>query len=157
MDEQHKNLIYSALIAGALTGSFFSPYLPSANGQSLMDQMSMTNGNETTTSQNMTMPQLNLGVVTMPVVCTSLGEVLGVLGSAVNMTLGGGGGNETQEDIMDMMMQEMMPGGVSNMTEADIQELHNVTENMDTERIMNLQLCSLMTDEKMAEELLMKK
>jgi hypothetical protein len=159
MNEQHTNLMYSALIAGALIGSFFSPYLPVANGQSLMNQMSMTNGNETATSQNMTMPQLNLGVVTMPVVCTSLGEVLGVLGSAVNMTLGGGGGggNETQEDIMDMMMQEMMPGGVSNMTESDIQELHNVTENMDPGRIMNLQLCSLMTDEKMAEELLMKK
>lgn len=58
---------------------------------------------------------------------------------------------------MDMMMQEIMPGGVSNMTEADIQELHNVTENVDPERIMNLQLCSLMTDEKMAEEMLMKK
>jgi len=153
------NLMYSALIAGALIGSsLFSLYLPVANAQSLMDQMSMMNGNETSTSQNMTMPQLNLGVVTMPVVCTSLGEVLGVLGSAVNMTLGGGGvGNETQEDIMDMMMQEIMPGGVSNMTEADIQELHNVTENVDPERIMNLQLCSLMTDEKMAEEMLMKK
>ena len=160
MNKQHKNLMYSALIAGALIGSFFSPYLPVANGQSLMDQMSMTNGNETAaTSQNMTMPQLNLGVVTMPVVCTSLGEVLGVLGLDENMTLGGGGGgaNETQEHIMDMMIQEVMPRGISNMTEADIQELHNATENGDLGRIMNLQFCSLMTDEKMAEELLMKK
>jgi hypothetical protein len=46
--------MYSALIAGALIGSLFSPYLPVANGQSLMDKMSMTNGNETATSQNIT-------------------------------------------------------------------------------------------------------
>lgn len=169
MIRQHTNLLYSVLIAGALIGSsFFSPSLIlAANAQSPMDLSSMMmNGNETGISQNMSMPQLNLGIVTMPVVCTSLEEIFrsvaGMTGLAANATTtGGGGGNETQA-IMDMM-QEMMSGGAlggmnnSNMTTAEMQEIHNMTKGVDLQQLMNMQLCSLMTDEKMMEEMLMNK
>jgi len=170
MIRQHTNLLYSALIAGALIGSsFFSPYLIlAANAQSPMDLSSMMmNGNETGMSQNMSMPQLNLGIVTMPVVCTSLEEIfrsvagMTGLGSNATTTGGGGGGNETQA-IMDMM-QGMMSGGAlggvnnSNMTTAEMQEIHNMTKGVDLQQLMNMQLCSLMTDEKMMDEMLMNK
>jgi hypothetical protein len=139
------------LIAGALIGTLFSPFVSVANGQSPTDLMSMMNGNETGMGQNMSMPQLNMGIVTMPVACTTLGDLLG---SITGMT--GAGGNESQENIMDMM-QKMMPGGMSsNMTEADMQEMHqamNMTEGVDMQHIMNMQFCSLMTDEKMMEEM----
>lgn len=166
MIKQHTNLLYSALIAGALIGSsFFSPYLISvANAQSPMDLSSMMmSGNETGMSQNMSMPQLNLGIVTMPVVCTSLEEIFrsvaGMTGLAANATTGDGG-NETQA-IMDMM-QQMMSGGAlggmnHNMTAAEMQDLHNMTRGVDLQQLMNMQLCSLMTDEKMMEEMLMNK
>jgi len=149
MNELNTNLKYSILIAGALFGSFFSPSVSVANGQSPMDLMSMMNGNETDMSQNMSMPQLNMGIVTMPVACTSLGELLG---SITGMT--GGAGNESQGNIMDMM-QKMMPGGMgNNMSEADMQEMHqNMTEGMDMQHIMNMQFCSLMTDDKMMKEM----
>ena len=169
MIKQHTNLLYSALIAGAMIGSsFFSPYLISvANAQSLMDLSNMMmNGNETGMSQNMSMPQLNLGIVTMPVVCTSLEEIFrsvaGMTGLAANATTGDGGGNETQA-IMDMMQEMMMSGGAlggmnhSNMTAAEMQEIHNMTKGVDLQQLMNMQLCSLMTDEKMMDEMLMNK
>jgi hypothetical protein len=167
MIKQHTNLLYSALIAGALIGSsFFSPYLIlAANAQSPTDLSSMMmNGNETGMSQNMSMPQLNLGMVTMPVVCTSLEEIFrsvaGMTGLAANATTGGGGANETQA-IMDMM-QEMMSGGAlggmnSDMTTAEMQEIHNMTKGVDLQQLMNMQLCSLMTDDKMMDEMLMNK
>ena len=148
MNKQHTNLMYSGLIVGALIGSLFLPYLSVANGQLAMDQMSTMNDNETGISQNMSMPQLNMGVVTMPVVCTSLGEIFG---SVASMT--GGSGNETQEGITDII-QQLMSSSVSNMTEADMQEMHNITEGVDLQQIMNMQFCSLMTDEKMMEEML---
>lgn len=164
MNKQHTNLMYSALIAGALIGSFFSPYVSVANGQSPMDPMSMMDGdgyNETDMSQNMSMPQLNMGVVTMPVVCTSLDEILGSIGG---MTGGGGGDNETQDQVMGMLQKMMSGGGLdgmdNNMTEADMQEMQqamNMTEGVDLQKVMNMQLCSLMTDEKMMEKMMMKK
>ena len=151
MNEQHTNLMYSILIAGALIGSFFSPFISVANGQSPTDLMSLINGNDSNMSQNMSMPRLNMGIVTMPVVCTSLGEVLG---SITGMT--GVGSNESQENIMDMV-QKMMPGGMTdNMTNADMQEMHqamNMTKDMDLQHIMNMQFCSLMMDDKMMEEI----
>jgi len=158
MNKQHTNLMYSALIAGALIGSFFSPYVSVANGQSPMDLMSMMNGNGY--NETDTMPQLNMGVVTMPVVCTSLDEILG---SIAGMT-GGGGDNETQDQVMGMLQKMMSGGGLdgmdNNMTEADMQEMQqamNMTEGVDLQKVMNMQLCSLMTDEKMMEEMMMKK
>ena len=148
MNKQHTNLMYLALIAGALVESLFSPYLSVANAQSPMDQMSTMNGNETAMSQNITMPKLNMGVVTMPVVCTSLGEILG---SVAGLT--SGGGNETQDGVMDLM-QMLTSGGVLNMTEADTQEMRNMTEGVDLQQLMNMQFCSLVTDEKMMEEMM---
>jgi hypothetical protein len=47
MNKQHTNLTYAILIAGALIGTLFSPFISVANGQSPMDLMSMMNGNET--------------------------------------------------------------------------------------------------------------
>ena len=115
-----------------------------------MDLTSMMNGNETGMSHNMSMPRFNMGIVTMPAMCTSLGELLG---SITGMT---GVGSESQDNIMDMM-QKMMPGGMgNNMTEADMQEMHqatNMTEGMDMQHIMNMQFCSLMTDNKMMEKM----
>lgn len=156
MDKPNASLLYSALAVTSIVGSFFLPYLSVANGQSPKNMMSMMNGNnETDMSQNMAMPQMNMGIVTMPVACTSLGELLG---SITGMT-GAGGGNESQQNIMDMM-QKMVSGGMgSNMTEADMQEMHqamNMKKGVDMQHIMNMQFCSLMTDEKMAEEMLMK-
>jgi hypothetical protein len=96
-----------------------------------------------------------MGVVTMPVTCTSLGEILG---SITGMT--GGAENESQENIMDMM-QKMMPGGMgNNMTEADMEEIHqarNMTEGVDMQHPVNMQFCSLMTDDKMMKDMIMKK
>ena len=95
------------------------------------------------------MPQLNMGLVTMPVVCTSVGEILGSL-AGLN---GGGGGNETQDGVMDLM-QLLTSGGVLNMTEADTQEMRNMTEDVDLQELMNYQFCSLVTDEEMTEEIM---
>ena len=69
----------------------------------------------------------------------------------------GAGSNQSQENVMDMM-QKMMPGGMSssNMSDADMQEMHqamNMTEGVDMQHIMNMQFCSLVTDEKMMEEM----
>lgn len=156
MNKPNASLLYSALAVTAIVGSFFSPYLSVANGQS---PMSMMNGNETDMDQNMSMPQSNLGVVTMPVACTSLGEILG---SVTGMT--GGGDNESQKNVMDMM-QKMMSGGDlsgigNNMTGADMQDLQQGMQELkqlDLQGIMNMQLCSLMTNQTMMEEMLMKK
>ena len=152
MSKQYTNLTYVILIAGALIGALFSPFVSVANGQSPMDLMSMMNGNETGMSQNMSIPRLNMGIVTMPVACTTLGDLLG---SITGMT--GAGSNQSQENVMDMM-QKMMPGGMSssNMSDADMQEMHqamNMTEGVDMQHIMNMQFCSLVTDEKMMEEM----
>ena len=143
MDKQHTNLMYSALIAGALIGSFFSPYVSVANGQSPMDPMSMMNGNgdnETGMSHNMSMVPFNMGVVTLPVMCASLNEILG---SITGMT---GGDNETQDEFMDMMQKMMSGGDLDGMD-------NNMTEGVDLQHVMNMQFCSLMTDEKMMEEM----
>jgi hypothetical protein len=103
MNQLNASLLYSVLTVTAIVGSFFSPYLSVANGQS---PIGMMNGNKTDIGQSMSMPQNNLGVVTMPVTCTSLGEILR---SVTGMT--GGDANESQKNIMDMM-QKMMSGGV---------------------------------------------
>jgi hypothetical protein len=158
MNNPNASLLYSVLAVSAIVGSFFSPYLSVANGQS---PMGMMNGNETDMGQNMSMPQSNLGVVTMPVACTSLGEILG---SVTGMTGGGGGDNESQKNIMDMM-QKMMSGGDlggigKNITGADVQDLQQGMQELkqlDLQGIMNMQLCSLMTNQTMMEEMLMKK
>lgn len=99
-------------------------------------------------SQNISEPQIHIGVVTMPLACTSLDEVLG---SVAGVT--GSGGNESQKTIMASMQNMISSGGLNatdnNMTEAvtqETQQLKNMTEGLDL-------LCSLMTEEEMMEEI----
>jgi hypothetical protein len=114
-----------------------------ANGQ-----LPVVNSNETNVIHNMSNPQLHIGMVTMPVACTSLDEALG---SATGMT--GSNSNESQETIMGRMQNMISASGLNatdnNMTEAVVQEtqqLKNMTEGVDL-------LCSLMTEEEMMEEI----
>jgi hypothetical protein len=143
MNKLNARLLYSALAVSAIVGSFFSPFISLANGQSPAG----TN-NVTGMSQNISEPQIHIGVVTMPLACTSLDEVLG---SVAGVT--GSGGNESQETIMASMQNMISSGGLNatdnNMTEAVMQEtqqLKNMTEGLDL-------LCSLMTEEEMMEEI----
>ena len=143
MNKSNARLLYSALAVGAIVGSFFSPFISVANGQS-----PMVNSNETDVNRNMSKPQLHVGVVTMPVACTSLDEALG---SATGLT--GDSSNESQETIMGRMQNMTLTSGLNatdnNLTEAVMQEtqqLKNMTEGVDL-------LCSLMTEEEMMEEI----
>jgi hypothetical protein len=201
MNKPNASLYYSVLAATAIVGSFFSPYLSVANGQSPPPPPSsppstgMMNGNGIGMGQNMSIPQSNLGIVTMPVTCTSLGEILR---SVTGMT--GGGDNESQKNIMDMMQKMMSGGGIgNNMTGPDMQDLQQGVgqpqqgvgqpqqgvgqpqqgvgqpqqgvgqpqqgvgqpqqgmqglKQLDLQGIMNMQLCSLMTNQTMMEEML---
>jgi hypothetical protein len=85
-------------------------FISVVNGQS-----PMVNSNETGVNHNMSKPQLHIGMVTMPVACTSLDEALG---SATGMT--GGSSNETQETIMGRMQNMTSTSGLNatdnNMT-----------------------------------------
>ena len=72
--------------------------------------------------------------------CASLNEILG---SITGMT---GGDNETQDEFMDMMQKMMSGGDLDGMD-------NNMTEGVDLQHVMNMQFCSLMTDEKMMEEM----
>ena len=58
MNKPNVSLYYSVLAVTAIVGSFFSPYLSVANGQS---PMGMMNGNEIGMGQNMSIPQSNFG------------------------------------------------------------------------------------------------
>ena len=98
--------------------------------------------------KSMSEPQLHICVVTMPLACTSLDEVLGSVEGVTS-----DGGNESQGTIMDRMQLMMSASGLNatedNMTEAVVQEtqqLKNMTEGLDL-------LCSLMTEEEMMEEI----
>jgi hypothetical protein len=50
MNKSNARLLYSALAVGAIVGSFFSPFISVANGQS-----SMVNRNENDVNRNMSM------------------------------------------------------------------------------------------------------
>jgi hypothetical protein len=143
MNKSDASLLYSTLVVVAIVGSFFSPFISIASGQSPTGNSSATGMN-----QNISEPQLHIGVVTMPLACTSLDEVLG---SVTGVT--GIGGNESQETIMGRMQNMISASGLNatdnNMTEAVVQEtqqLKNMTEGLDL-------LCSLMTEEEMMEEI----
>ena len=143
MNKPDAIFLYSVLAASAIVGSFFSPFISMANGQT-----PTVNDNQTNINQNMSEPQLHIGVVTMPLACTSLDEVLGSVESVTSV-----GGNESRGTIMDRMQSMMSASGLNatddNMTEAVVQEtqqLKNMTEGLDL-------LCSLMTEEEMMEEI----
>ena len=143
MNKPDASFLYSVLAASAIVGSFFSPFISMANGQT-----PTVNDNQTNINQNMSEPQLHIGVVTMPLACTSLDEVLGSVESVTSV-----GGNESRGTIMDRM-QSMMSASDINATDDNMisalepktQQLKNMTEGLDL-------LCSLMTEEEMMEEI----
>lgn len=107
------------------------------DAQSPMDMMDMMmgGGNMTDgsmmmgdTGDNMSLP-FNMGVLAMPMMCTTPNQLLG---SLTGMMGGGGmagdGGNATQQMMMGMMQQQMMSGagGMGNMTEAELQHVMNM-------------------------------
>ena len=150
MNKLSTSFMYTALIATALVGSFFSPIVSVANGQSLSDLMSMMNGNgdnETDDGMmmgdmmmgddngNMSMTPFNMGVMVTPMMCTSPNELLGafsgMLGGDSNATENGNGDNATEQMAMNMQQQVMMAGGgldggMENMSEAHMQQMMNM-------------------------------
>lgn len=82
----------------------------------------MTNG--TMMGNNMSMP-FKMGVLTMPMMCTTtkelVGSLSGMFGGIADKS------NATQQTIMDMMKQQMMASdagfGMQNMTESELQQL----------------------------------
>jgi len=143
--------MYTALIATALVGSFFSPIASIANGQSLSDLMSMMNGNDDNETEdgmmmgdmmmgddngNMSTTPFNMGVMVTPMMCTSPNELLGafsgMLGGGSNATENGNGDNATEQMAMNMVQQQMMmaggglDGGMENMSEAHMQQMMNM-------------------------------
>jgi hypothetical protein len=143
MNKLSTSFLYTALIATALLGFFFSPLVSVANGQSLSDFMSMMNGssdNETEDGMmmgddngNMSMTPFNMGVMVTPMMCTSPNELLGafsgMLGGRSNATENGNGDNATEQMAMNMVQQQMMmaggglDGGMENMSEAHLQQM----------------------------------
>ena len=143
MNKQDASLLCSALVVVAIVGSFFSPFITIAKGQSPTGD-----DNVTAMNRNISEPRLHIGVVTMPLACASLDEVLGSVAGVTGI-----GGNESQETIMGKMQNMTSTSGLNatdnNLTEAVMQEtqqLKNMTEGVDL-------LCSLMTEEEMMEEI----
>jgi hypothetical protein len=107
-----------------------------ADAQSPMDMMDMMMGGDNITDgsmmmgdtgDNMSLP-FNMGVLAMPMMCTTPNQLLGSLTGM----MGGGGmagdsGNATQQ-MMGLMQQQMMSGagGMGNMTEAELQHVMNM-------------------------------
>ena len=146
MNKLSTSFLYIALIATALVGSFFSPFVSVANGQSLSDLMSMMDGNGDNETEdgmmmgddngNMSMTPFNMGVMVTPMMCTSPNELLGafsgMLGGGSNATENGNGDNATEQMAMNMVQQQMMmaggglDGGMENMSEAHLQQMMNM-------------------------------
>ena len=151
MNKLSTSFVYTALIATALVGSFFSPIASVANGQSLSDLMSMMNGNGDYETEggmmmgdimmgddngNMSMTPFNMGVMVTPMMCTSPNELLGafsgMLGGGSNATENGNGDNATEQMAVNMVQQQMMmaggglDGGMENMSEAHMQQMMNM-------------------------------
>jgi hypothetical protein len=146
MNKLSTSFMYTALIATALVGFFFSPITSVANGQSLSDLMSMMNGNGDNETEdgmmmgddngNMSMTPFNMGVMVTPMMCTSPNELLGafsgMLGGGSNATENGNGDNATEQMAMNMVQQQMMmagggsDGGMENVSEAHMQQMMNM-------------------------------
>jgi hypothetical protein len=151
MNKLSTSFMYTALIATALVGSFFPPFVSVANGQSLSDLMSMMNGNGDNETEdgmmmgdmtmgddngNISMTPFNMGVMVTPMMCTSPNELLGafsgMLGGGSNATENGNGDNATEQMAMNMVQQQMMmagggsDGGMENVSEAHMQQMMNM-------------------------------
>src|SRR5215203_4635561 len=106
-----------------------------AIAQSPMEMMEMMMGNGNMTSgsmmmdhNNMSMP-FNMGVLAMPMMCTTPNQLLGSLTDMFGggmMT--GDDGNTTQQMIMGLMRQQMMSqvGGMGGMTDSELQQVMNL-------------------------------
>lgn len=96
----------------------------------MMDMMmgggNMTDGSTMMTGDNMSLP-FNMGVLAMPMMCTTPSQLLGSLSGMFGGMTGeeGEDGNATQQMMMEMMEQQMMSAGglgMENMTESDLQK-----------------------------------
>jgi hypothetical protein len=152
MNKPNASLLYFVLAATAILGSFFSPIMI-ANAQSPMDLMNsmMMNGNGDSATDdgmmnmmmgdgmmmnggNMSMMPFKMGVMVMPMMCTSPNEILGVFSGMLggNATENGNGDNASEQMAMDMMQQQMMMAGgglndgMGNMSEAHLQQMMNM-------------------------------
>jgi hypothetical protein len=107
-----------------------------ADAQSPMDMMDMMmgGGNMTDgsmmmgdTGDNMSLP-FNMGVLAMPMMCTTPNQLLGSLTGMMGGGMTGDDGNATQQMMMGLMQQQMMSGagGMENMTEAELQHVMNM-------------------------------
>jgi hypothetical protein len=154
MNRSNTSVLYSALAFTAIVGSFFLPaFLLVANGQSPMDMMSnmmmgdngdnktgngmmqMMGRNGMMMGGNMSNEPFKMGVMVMPMMCTSPNELLGAFSGMLggNPTLNGTGNvdNATEQMSMDMMRQQMMmmgsgggsDNGMGNMSEAHLQQM----------------------------------
>jgi hypothetical protein len=68
------------------------------------------------------------GVITTPIMCVTLGDVMKSLPSILNATTTAAGGNETnstQGMMMNMMEQGMMKSGLQNASQGELQHLKN--------------------------------
>jgi hypothetical protein len=170
MNRPNASLLYSALVATAIVGSFSIPFVSVANGQptqnNLMDLITEFGGSNETDDENMMMMgdgmtgsegtnmssmPFNMGVFVMPMTCTSPNELLGLMSGMFGSADGAGGtggDNATQSRMMDMIRQQMMmPGKGMNGMDGMMGMGDNMTE-AEMEHIMNMQICFPMMGEK---------
>ena len=107
-----------------------------AVAQSPMDMMNMMMGGGNMTDgtmmmggsgSNMSLP-FNMGVLAMPMMCTTPNQLLGSLTGMMGGGMTGDDSNATQQMMRGLMQQQMMSGagGVENMTEAELQHVMNM-------------------------------
>jgi hypothetical protein len=143
-------VILALATASMMSIGIESPKHQQAVAQSSMDMMNMMMGGSNMTDgttmmggNNMSMP-FNMGVLVMPTMCTTPGQLLGSMTGMME------GGNATNQTMMGMMQQQMMSEaglGMENMTEGETQQVTNMAMNM----AMNLTICLPVMDEKMME------
>jgi hypothetical protein len=121
-----------------------------AVAQSPMDMMDMMMGGGNMTDgtimgDNMSMP-FNMGVLAMPMMCTTPNQLLGSLtGMFGSEGMNGADGNATQQMMMKMMGQQMnMSGGVMGMQDMSESEM---------QQAMNFQICFPMMGEEMMQHM----
>ena len=61
-----------------------------------------------------------IGVLSIPITCNSLGDVMGALYGMLANATAGGGGDETSS------VQEMITSGMQNMSQGKLQHLNNL-------------------------------
>jgi len=119
-----------------------------AVAQSPMDMMNMMMGGGNTTDGtmvrggsggNMSLP-FNMGVLAMPLMCTTPNQLLGSMTGMFGGGMTGDDDNATQQMMMGLRQQQMM--SMENMTEAALQQA------------MNLVICIPMMNEEMMESMM---